>query len=154
MRAVRPSICERVRAQVSLQLDGELSELERRLVASHLDRCPECAAFERDVVDFTGSLRDAPLESPHRPVVVHAPRRVSFARVQGGVAAAVAVVALGVSVQFAGSEQEPFPATGSSLAASVNVETDDQLAREVRQILAARHAYDRRLESVASALPI
>ncbi|OFW74425.1 MAG: hypothetical protein A2Y55_08195 [Actinobacteria bacterium RBG_16_68_12] len=146
-------VCERVRAQVSLQLDGELSELERRMNESHLARCPECSAFERDVAMLTQSLRDAPLERPRDPVVVYAPRRVSFARVQVGVAAAVAVVSLGVAVQFAGSEPEQLPATRSSLGASFHVETDDELAREVRQILAGR-AYDRRSASDGSAVPI
>lgn len=147
-------VCERVRAQVSLQLDGELSELERRMTESHLARCPECGAFEQDVAMLTQSLRDAPLERPRDPVVVYAPRRVSLARIHGGVAAAVAVVSLGVAVQFAGSEPEQLPATASSLGASFHVETDDELAREVRQILAAGRAYDRRSENVGSAVPI
>ncbi|MGH3137429.1 MAG: zf-HC2 domain-containing protein [Gaiellaceae bacterium] len=152
---VRPVVCERVRAQVSLQLDGELSELERRLMESHLTRCPSCGAFEQDVVSLTQSLRDAPLERSRNPVVVHAPRRVSFARIQGGVAAAVAVVAFGVAVQFAGSEPEQqLPATGSSLGASFHVETDDELAREVRQIIADGRAYDRRTKNVGTAVPI
>ena len=147
-------VCERVRAQVSLQLDRELSELERRMMESHLDRCSECDAFEQDVAALTKSLRHAPLESPRRRVVVHAPRRVSFARVQVGVAAAVAVVSLGVAVQFAGSEPEQLPASWSSPGASFHVATDDELALEVRQILAAGHAYDRRTENVGSAVPI
>ena len=147
-------VCERVRAQVSLQLDEELSELERRMMESHLARCPECGAFEQDVAMLTQSLRDAPLERPRYPVVVHAPRRVSFARVQVGVAAAVAVVSLGVAVQFAGSEPEQFPATRSPLGASFHVATDDELALEIRQILAAGRAYDRRTENVGSAVPI
>ena len=147
-------VCERVRAQVSLQLDEELSELERRMMESHLARCPECGAFEQDMAMLTQSLRDAPLERPRDPIVVTAPRWASFARVQVGVAAAVAVVSLGVAVQFAGSEPEQLPATTSSLGASFHVETDDELAREVRQILAAGRAYDRRSESVGSAVPI
>lgn len=154
MTSVRPVVCERVRAQVSLRLDGELSELERRMMESHLTRCAACGAFERDVAKLTQSLRDAPLERLRNPVVVHAPRRVSFARIQGGVAAAVAVVAFGVAVQFAGSEPEQLSATNSSLGATFHVETDDELAREVRQILAAGRAYDRRVENAGSAVPI
>jgi len=143
-------VCERVRAQISLRLDGELSELERRMMESHITRCPACGAFEQDVAKLTQSLRDAPLERPRNPVVVQAPRRVSFARIQGGVAAAVAVVAFGIAVQFAGPEPEQLPATRSSL----HVATDDELALEVRQILAAGRAYDRRVENVGSAVPI
>ncbi len=124
------------------------------MVESHLDRCADCGAFEKDVATVTQTLRDAPLERPREPVVVLAPRRVSFARVQVGVAAAVAVVSLGVAVQFAGSEPEQFPATRPSLGANFHVETDDEVAQEVRQILAAGRAYERRSENVGSAVPI
>lgn len=150
---VRPVVCERVRAQVSLRLDGELSELERRMMESHLTRCPACAAFERDVAKLTQSLRDAPLEMLRNPVVVHAPRRVSFARIQGGVAAAVAVVAFGVAVQFASSEPEQLSGR-STLGGSVQFESYDQLANEVRQVLASGRAFDRRADNVSRAVPI
>ena len=34
-------------------LDGELSQLEQRMVAAHLERCADCRTFERTVSDFT-----------------------------------------------------------------------------------------------------
>lgn len=150
---VRPVVCERVRAQTSLRLDGELSELERRLMESHLTRCPECGAFEQDVARLTQSLRDAPLERSRNPVVIHAPRRVSFAHIQGGVAAAVAVVVFGIAVQFAGSEPAQLPGR-STLGESVRFESYDELAHEVRQVLAGGRAFDRRTGNVGSAVPI
>lgn len=148
-------ICERVRAQVSLQLDGELSELERRMVASHLARCPGCHAYERDTVMLTRLLREAPLESSRYPVVVHRPRRVSVARMQVGVAAALAVVVLGVAVQTAGLERQG-SSSRSSIGAPVRYETYDELAREVQLILDNRRSYDQRNDDqgAAEALPI
>lgn len=124
------------------------------MVESHLDRCSACYAFDRDVADLTRSVRHAPLERPRNPIVVTARRRVSFARVNSGVAAAVAVVSIGVAVQFATSEPEQSPAARPYLGASVHVTTDDELAREVRQILADGRAYDRRGENVGAAVPI
>ena len=96
-------VCERVRAQASLELDGELSQLESRMLVSHLNGCPECSAFVSDVRAFTQELREAPLEQPRRRVVVSRVRRVAATRLQAGVAAAVALVALGLGSQVASS---------------------------------------------------
>ncbi len=94
-------VCDRVRAQVSLELDGELSELERRMLSSHLERCAWCAAFAADVRDITGRIRREPLVVSERPVVVHRRRVVTTARLQVGVAAAFALAALGLGTQLA-----------------------------------------------------
>ena len=107
MRAIRASIvCERVRAQVSLELDGELSQLERRMLASHLERCPQCHAFAADVRAFTEDLRNAPLETLDQPVVVRRLRRATTARLQIGAAAVLAFAALGLGSQLASSEPQ------------------------------------------------
>ncbi len=63
----RSLVCDRVRAQVSLGLDGELSQLETRMIAAHLSRCADCAAFEEDVRTFTSELRAAPMEQLEQP---------------------------------------------------------------------------------------
>jgi anti-sigma factor RsiW len=108
MRKVRPSvICDRVRSQVSLELDGELSQLERAMVAAHLERCPDCRAYKSEVTTFTGLLRQAPLKEMESPVVVRKPHRTIAARLQAGVAAAVAVAALGAASQVAPDAQGP-----------------------------------------------
>jgi anti-sigma factor RsiW len=113
MRVVRPSvICDRVRSQVSLELDGELSQLERAMVAAHLRRCPECRAYQAQVTSFTRVLREAPLKEMEKPVVVRKPRRAIAGRLQAGVAAAVALVALGVTGRIAISES-PAPRSPS-----------------------------------------
>ena len=46
MSAAYPqTVCSRVREQVSLELDGELSQLEQRMLGAHLERCGGCAAY-------------------------------------------------------------------------------------------------------------
>jgi len=102
VRAIRTSVaCERVHEQVSLELDSELSQLERRMVAAHLERCADCRAFRETVRRFTEELRAAPLEVPRRrPVVVARPRRISLAGAQLGAAATLAIAALGLADQF------------------------------------------------------
>jgi anti-sigma factor RsiW len=90
--------CERTRAWISVAQDSELSEFERALVASHLERCPECSAFSADVSAITTSLRTSPLQSPANPITLPALRRrprVSALRI--GAAAAVVVGALGLA---------------------------------------------------------
>ena len=126
----RSIVCERVRAQVSLGLDGELSELELRMVESHVARCAECAAYEADVVAVTSALREAPLEPLERPIVLRRPaRRVSLARMQIGVAAGIAVAVLGVVANLGPSRSEP------ALASPTKYASYEQLSREVKQII-------------------
>lgn len=112
MNAAYPqTVCTRVREQVSLELDGELSQLEQRMLAAHLDRCPRCAAYAADVRDFTERMRTAPQAFPQRPVVVRKRSALSAIRLQTGVAAAFALAALGLGTQLAAS-----PEQSSSLA--------------------------------------
>jgi predicted anti-sigma-YlaC factor YlaD len=106
MRRVRPSmVCDRVRSQISLELDEGLSQLERAMVAAHLERCSDCLAYESEITAFTQALREAPLEPMSSPVSVRKARRFVAARLQVGVAAAVAVAALGAASQI--TLQEP-----------------------------------------------
>ncbi len=107
MSAVRPSVvCERVRAQVSLQLDDELSQLERRMLAAHVERCADCRSYADEVSAFTRTLREAPLESLESPLVLRRARRPSIARLQIGVAAGLAVAVLGAVSQFTVSDSQ------------------------------------------------
>ncbi len=94
-------VCERVREQVSVQLDGELSQLERRMLESHLARCVACAEYAMNVRDFTGQIRSEPLAALGRPVVIRRQRTLTTARLQIGVAAALALAALGLAGQLA-----------------------------------------------------
>jgi len=110
MSAVYPqSVCTRVREQVSLELDGELSQLEQRMLAAHLERCGACATYADDVRDLTDRIRSAPHHSMRRPVVVRRARHVSTMRVQVGIAAAFALAALGLGTQLATSPARESP---------------------------------------------
>ena len=64
------------------------------MIASHLERCAACGAYETEVRAFTQALRVAPLEPMARSVVIHRRRRHVGARLQVAAAAAVALVAL------------------------------------------------------------
>src|SRR5512134_2803316 len=98
----RSMICERSHMQQSLSLDGELSEIERRMLVAHMERCPDCAAYGDDVGNFTRRLREAPYVSLSRPVTISRARRAAaFGRLQVGVAASLAIAALGLGSQLA-----------------------------------------------------
>lgn len=133
--------CERVRAQVSLQLDGELSELERRMMQSHLARCEDCGAYEHGVVSVTSLLREAPLEQAPYPLVVRLPRRISVAYGQvAGVAAVFVIMVAGVLSTFAQSEQQQLPAIQFG-DMPVRYETRSELVRELG-ILSGGRGYE------------
>jgi anti-sigma factor RsiW len=100
------TVCSRVREQVSLELDGELSQLEQRMLGTHLERCPRCAAYAADVRDVTERIRNAPRAVMQRPIVVRRRRPLTTVRLQVGVAAAFALAALGLGTQLASTEQQ------------------------------------------------
>jgi predicted anti-sigma-YlaC factor YlaD len=95
------SSCQRVREQVSLLLDDELSQLERRMLDAHLRRCADCSAYADDVVTFTDQIRYAPMEMPSRQIVVQRRRRMPAMRLHAAAAAALAFAALGLGSQLA-----------------------------------------------------
>lgn len=106
MSAAYPqTVCARVREQVSLELDGELSQLEQRMLSTHLERCPQCEAYAVDVRDVTERIRSAPHAVMQRPIVVRRNRAVTTMRLQVGVAAAFALAALGLGTQLAASTE-------------------------------------------------
>ena len=103
--AYAQTVCTRVREQVSLELDGELSQLEQRMLGTHLERCARCAAYAADVRDVTERIRNAPRAIMQRPVVVRRHRPLTTVRLQVGVAAAFALAALGLGTQLAASTE-------------------------------------------------
>jgi predicted anti-sigma-YlaC factor YlaD len=100
---------------VSLELDDELSQLERAMVESHLRRCTGCRAFRDDVRSFTHEIREAPLETWSGRLLVAPRRRRAYGdtlRV-ASVAASIAVaLVLGATVAQRGTD-------GSSVGKSV-----------------------------------
>jgi len=105
---------------VSLELDGELSEVEHALLRAHVGRCATCAAFEHDTVALTRELRAAPLESP--AVAGMPPRRRSVAvrSLQVGAAAAAVALAAGLGSLAGSLDSRSTPASGT--VASVPVQ--------------------------------
>lgn len=91
-RKFRNLACEQARVQVSLGVDGKLSDLERRRLDAHLAQCAACAAYEADVNTFTGLLRSAELQPLPRPIAL--PRRQRAVYRHLNVAAATAAVLL------------------------------------------------------------
>lgn len=94
------SDCDHARVLAALAPDGELSELERRGLRSHLHGCDSCARFARGVERVSAVLR---AEEPALPSVAVMPRvvhrrRALVARLRPvTAAAAVALMALGVA---------------------------------------------------------
>ena len=118
-------VCERVRKHVSLLLDGELSELEVRMLDAHIARCADCAEYCTDVTTFTEALRDEPLETLATPVLVERRRAVSISRIQVGVAAALALAALGLGTQL-----QAGPTASQSAHSITRFPSDAEVANE------------------------
>jgi anti-sigma factor RsiW len=136
----RSVVCDRVHEQVSLELDGELSELERRMLAAHTRSCAACAGYVEGVTRFTYAMREAKLESPERPVVIVPGRavlsRLRASRMQVGVAAAMAVAALGIGSRIA---LEPSSSASPLVTAAVTrFPTDTETSNEMTLLRLAR----------------
>ena len=93
--------CARAREAVSIQLDGELPELELDRLTTHLRFCPECEAWAEQVRDVTLRLREATLEVPAERLML--PGRGRSWRV--GSAVAVTSAAALVATMFFASGQ-------------------------------------------------
>ena len=118
-------------------LDGELSQLEQRMVAAHLERCADCRTFEQRVSDFTHKMREAPLESPRVPVIVRRVRRATLSAANVSVAAMLAVAVLGVVAQL-GPTGAQSPDAATRLTTATLFTTGWKPERELAQIDANR----------------
>ena len=129
---VRPEVCDRARGYASRRLDGDLEELEVRLLESHLERCGSCQEFATAISAQTDWLRTSELEAvPH---AVEVPRR----RFTGATLRRRAAVAAIAAAAVVGSLQaidimrtnSPVPRTRTPSAVnSVNVDREFWSAR-------------------------
>ena len=106
-------ICERVRSQISLFVDDELSQLEQAMVASHVVRCATCRDYREGLVVTTQVLRETSFEPLERRMVLPSRRRASLRGFQAAAVAAVTLmVALGGAAGLRGltGESAPVPA--------------------------------------------
>ena len=142
---VRTSVCERARAWVSLSLDGELSELERRLLDVHVERCAPCAAFEAEVTALVGELRAASQEPlpVERRVVAWQRRPVApVLRIasRAGAVAAAAAAAIAMFSLGAGSVGDVSPAAPAApiILDATSLSSMDQELADLREAQRAR----------------
>jgi anti-sigma factor RsiW len=109
-------LCERTRAWASLELDGELSELEGVLFHEHVRGCEDCATAVDDLRRIAAIVRATPLAEPSRrgfefPARVVQPQTRPLA-VRALVAAAVIALAAGLGLfgnSLGGSPRAPQP---------------------------------------------
>jgi predicted anti-sigma-YlaC factor YlaD len=141
------SACELAREQISLHLDGELSELEQVALNGHLAACAGCRAYGASVADVTAKLRSAPAEQPEFPVVLpHRPRvRIPLRAAQMGAAAAVVAI-----VAFTGAGLS----TGGERSLSLTSSRADAREPLLKPTRGARGAIAFRLERRTMPRPI
>lgn len=119
-----PANCERARAWVSLRLDGELSELEEALLASHLERCSACREYDGIVSSAVLTLRAQTPEQVSHPVSVPGRRRTFLAPAGLARIAAVAAAVVGLTTILS-TQSTHRPAATAPAPASVSVIDND-----------------------------
>jgi predicted anti-sigma-YlaC factor YlaD len=146
--------CEHARVWAALAPDGELSELERRSLRSHLHTCPACTRFALDVENVALLLGSAEPERPAYPVTLPriVRRRHAFATRSRPVvaAAAVALMAIGIAsrapLQMDGRDN----GTQTTTAASDSQQAEIETLRKLRHVALTTAAADRsQLEPMA-----
>ncbi len=124
-------ICDRAREYASRSLDGELSDFERALLESHLERCAVCRAYAEELEQIVSRLRLAPLEAVPQPISLPSRRRVRARAFQAAAAAAAAAVA--VTAGLVGSLQSNRPATvRPNLNLNALLRSDDLHSQDVQ----------------------
>jgi anti-sigma factor RsiW len=115
MERVTADLCARVRGLISLDLDDELSELERSILESHTEDCVACREFRASVASYTDALRAAPAEAVGRSFRLPGRRSRLAPFSTTAAAAAAAVVVAGFATVLAPASGDPV--RGPSLTA-------------------------------------
>jgi hypothetical protein len=108
MELVRDEACERARSWISLRLDQELSELELRLLRAHVEHCPGCRTFERDVTATTALIRRGPRLAFTCPATFSVHRRRRLTGTPVWAIAATVIVAIGLVVSSPAGKRDRF----------------------------------------------
>jgi predicted anti-sigma-YlaC factor YlaD len=140
---VRTQVCERARTWVSLSLDGELSELERRLLDAHVARCSACGAFAAELEGVVAGLRSTPLTAIPSGATSSAWRRRSIApvRVAGRAAAVAAAAAAGLAMFSLGAESvSPVAPERAARPIIIDATSMSDTMQEIAQLRDARRA--------------
>jgi ferric-dicitrate binding protein FerR (iron transport regulator) len=138
MRELRAQsrVCDRAREYSSRSLDGELSDFERALLETHLERCAACRAYSVELTEIVTRLRVAPLEALPQPISLPSRRRVRARVFQGAAAVAAAAVAatagLVGSLQSHPTEARPNPTLDAIVRADDFHSQDVQLMHQFR----------------------
>ena len=101
--------CERAHVWISLELDGELAEVESGLLDRHLASCEECVGYRDRARTFTAELRTAaavPFRSS-RATPLRRRRHVPVKRIVHLAAAAVAMLTIGGTVGHSLADRNP-----------------------------------------------
>jgi anti-sigma factor RsiW len=132
MRELRAQsrVCDRAREYSSRSLDGELSDFERALLETHLERCDACRAYSVELAEIVTRLRVAPLEALPHPISLPARRRVRARVLQG--AAAVAAAAIAATAGLAGSLQSHPTEARPNLSLEALMRANDHHSKDVQ----------------------
>jgi Putative zinc-finger len=140
--------CARVRAHISEQLDGDLSEVEAAALAAHVDDCAPCRSFAVGLDAMSRLLGSAAPEQPTDAIAVPARRIVGVRSMQLAAAAAAVVASAGVtSIHAVAKGHKAFPArvgfaaSSSSAPRSRRPTYRDSVDYEQRLIAEARATY-------------
>lgn len=128
---------------MSVSLDGELSEIECRLLDAHIGRCAGCAAFAAELTGVVEALRSTPL----MPVTATASssgwrrRTTAPVRIASRVAAVAAAAAAGLAMFSLGAESvSPVNPERTTRPIIVDATSVNDAMQELDQLREARRA--------------
>lgn len=133
MRELRAQsrVCDRAREYSSRSLDGELSDFERALLETHLERCAACRAYTVELAEIVTRLRVAPLESLPYPISLPSRRHHVRARAFQA-AAAVAAAAVAATAGLVGSLQSHSTQTRPNPTPQAVIRSDDFHSQDIQ----------------------